>query len=177
MWYLTPEREALHTATLPRLACNSDNTELFTVEMVEIARLKMTGTLLCGLWTGLSPYDCSGRSNLPHSWPFNKTFSNSLAGTISCLMTVAYVFLYSTPNHATCDYLCHGSVGLVHLALSHLHTSNQLKSVGYLNAQVTKGSSFKIKRGSLDLHAFLLWYNQCWGIKSWSWHKNKWGHK
>lgn len=54
------------------------------------------------------------------------------------------------------DYLCHGPVGLVHPALSHFHTSNQLKSLCYLRAQVAKCRYFRLKGGSLDLQTFLL---------------------
>lgn len=58
---------------------------------------------------------------------------------------------------ATCDYLCHGPVGLLHPALRHLQTSYELKGVCYLSTQVTKYRSLCCKRSSLDLHTSLQW--------------------
>lgn len=55
----------------------------------------------------------------------------------------------------TCDYLGHGHVGLLHPALSHLHTSYELKGVCYLSTQVTKCRSLDCKISSLDLHTSL----------------------
>lgn len=52
--------------------------------------------------------------------------------------------------------LCHGPVGPLHLALSHLHTPYQLKRVCYLSTQVTECRSLCSERAPLDLHASLL---------------------
>lgn len=155
--------------TFPRLACDSDST---LGRMVKIAHLNMTGTL-CLFWTSLWLVQMDTPTD---SWPFIKS-SQILGGdNIMTLMALHSTVSIISNMHlqvvtktniscalcvvVTCDYLGHGPVGLLHPALSHLHTSYELKGVCYLSTQVTKCRSLDCKISSLDLHTSLQWYTE-----------------